>query len=171
MILRIAHTWDGTPLGDDEIATVEANIQDGGAAVVVTVTAPYHGDPAPPAPAGSTDRLWEYEAVELFLLGRDDAYLEIELGPHGHHLVLQLRGRRNVVAHGLAIGYHAAIGRARWRGHAVIPRALLPDHVTRGNAYALHGVGPGRRHLAACPVPGPAPDFHRLDRFGSIVLR
>ncbi len=170
MILRIAHTWDGTPLGDDEIATVEAVVHDGDAAVVVTIAAPYHGDPAPPAPAGSTDRLWEYEAVELFLLGRDDAYLEIELGPHGHHLALQLRGRRNIVGHGLAIRYAAAIDGDRWSGRAVVPQALLPDQVTRGNAFALHGVGPERRHLAAFPVPGPAPDFHRLDRFGPIVL-
>jgi len=35
--------------------------------------------------------------VEAFFLGTDDRYLEVEVGPHGHYLVLQLHGSRNLV--------------------------------------------------------------------------
>jgi hypothetical protein len=39
-------------------------------------------------------------------------YIEIELGPHGHHLVLLLDGVRNAVAKLLPIKYNAAIGKS-----------------------------------------------------------
>ena len=41
----------------------------------------------------------------------------------------------------------------------------LPPDLCAANVYAIHGQGPSRRYLAWHPVPGPAPDFHRLDRF------
>jgi hypothetical protein len=56
-------------------------------------------------------------------------------------------------------------------GAAWIPRAWLPRGADRVNAYAIHGRGPSRRYLAAFPVPGDQPDFHRLDRFGALALR
>ena len=37
-------------------------------------------------------------------------YVEIELGPHGHHIVLLLDGERNAVAKLLPIQYDAVIG-------------------------------------------------------------
>ena len=37
-------------------------------------------------------------------------YIEIELGPHGHHIVLLLDGVRNAVAKLLPIQYEATIG-------------------------------------------------------------
>lgn len=166
MFLLIDKTWDGVPIAPDEIARVE--LIAGPAGITVSVDAPYHGDPPPPGPPGSTDGLWKHEVVEIFLLGRSDAYLEVEMGPHGHHLVLKLRGARNVVRRGLPLRYHARIEGRRWRGVAAIPRALLPDGLDRDNAYAIHGAGPSRRHLAAHPVPGPRPDFHRLDAFGPL---
>lgn len=161
--LVVAHTWDGAPVGADERASVDLVLGDG--VLRVDVEAPWHGDPPPPGPPGPTPRLWEFEVVELFLLGADERYLELELGPHGHQLALQLRGRRNVEAQGLALAYAAARQGARWRGSARVPRAWLPPGLGAANAYAIHGRGAGRRHLAAHPVPGPAPDFHRLDAF------
>ena len=53
----------------------------------------------------------------------------------------------------------------RWRGHARLGLDLLPPPPLRLNAFALHGTGEARRHLAAIPVPGPTPDFHRLALF------
>ncbi len=38
----------------------------------------------------------------------------------------------------------------------------------RANLYAIHGVGTARRHLAMTPVPGEAPDFHRLEYFARL---
>jgi len=129
------------------------------------VDAPFHGDPPPAAAPGPVDRLWDYEVVELFLLGEDERYLEIELGPGGHHLVLALAGRRELVASGLPLDFAAHIDGARWSGRASLPLHRLPPGLRAANAYAIHGTGPARRHLAAHPVPGPLPDFHRLDAF------
>ena len=168
MTLRVSFTWDGNPLEASETSEVRCFIEND--ELTVLVDAPFFGDPSPHTNPGSTDRLWEYEVVELFLLGRDDHYLEIELGPHGHYLVLQLHGRRNVVRKDLTIRYETEIldKDKRWRGAALVPLSYLPPDIGRANAYAIHGVGDKRRYLAAFPVPGPGPDFHRLPAFGKI---
>jgi hypothetical protein len=163
-VLRIARLWSGDPAPASEHVEVRAHLD--AEALAVEVDAPFHGDPAPPAPPGPTDRLWEHEVVELFLLGEGERYLEIELGPLGHHLVLSLHGRRRVERQGMAIEYAARRRGGRWSGRARVPIAWLPPGLRACNAYAIHGAGPARRHLAAFPVPGPEPDFHRLERFG-----
>ena len=166
ILLRVERTWDGSPVAPDEIATVELEPRDG--ALVVRVDAPYHGDPPPAFPPGPTERLFEHEAVEVFLLGSDESYVELEMGPHGHHLALLLRGRRHVIARGLPLDYLARIEGERWRGTAVVPYAWLPAGLGRVNAFAVHGEREARRHLAAFPVPGDRPDFHRLEAFGTL---
>ena len=166
--LAIASTWDGLAVGPDEAA--DLSIAADGDGLLIEVRAPFHGDPAPAGPPGPTPALWEHEVVELFVLGPDDRYTEIELGPHGHHLVLRLAGRRNPVAQGLPLAYTAAVDGDRWRGQARVQRALLPPGPHRVTAYANHGVGPARRSLAWTPVPGLAPDFHRLDCFPVVAL-
>lgn len=168
MELLIATSWDGSPVRVDEQVVVTcaalANV------VTVEVQAPFHADPAPLSSPGRTDRLWEYEVIELFLLGDDNRYLEVELGPHGHYLALQLYGRRHVERRALLLDYSAKISGDRWRGTAHLPTAWLPEGLCRGNAYAIHGTGEERRYLAAHPVPGPTPDFHRLECFGTLRL-
>ncbi len=164
--LVVACTWDGVPVGPDEHATLELQLE--GEELRVRVEAPFHGDPAPHGPPGPCDGLWEYEAVELFLLGADERYLELELGPFGHHLLLELHGARRRVAGPLALDYAAERRGARWSGRARLPRARLPRDLHAANAYALHGIGAERRYLAAQPVGGAAPDFHRLERFAPL---
>lgn len=166
MTLRISFTWDGKPIPAAEVSQVRCFIENG--ELTVLVDAPFFNDSPPPAKPGSTDELWEHEVVELFLLGRDERYLEIELGPHGHYLVLQLHGRRNVTEKGLPIRYETEILGDRWRGAAIVPLPYLPAEIQRANAYAIHGERGRRHHLAAFPVPGSGPDFHRLDAFGEI---
>ena len=58
----------------------------------------------------------------------------------------------------------------RWRGHARIPKAWLPPGCDRVNAFAIHGQGDDRRHLAWRPAGGEKPDFHRLEAFGALAL-
>jgi hypothetical protein len=113
--------------------------------------------------------LWEHEVVELFLLGPEARYTEIELGPAGHYLVLQLRGVRNVVASDAAIDFEAHVEGDRWRGRARVPRALLPEPVLSGNAHAIHGQGADRRYLSAFPADAERPDFHRLESFHPLL--
>jgi hypothetical protein len=223
--IPIARHWDGEPAAPSECAELALSRTED--TLIVRVDAPFHDDPAPPGSPGPTDLLWDYEVVELFLLAQPDHYLEIELGPHGHHLVLELRGRRQPVRRGRELGElrfdteidmqlgaqignqirnqigrrigaqidaprDAAIGAgigtpsdqeidtqsdagidaksdpARWRATARIPLGWLPRGTSHANAYALHGCGAARRHLAWQPVPGPLPDFHRLDCFAPL---
>ena len=161
--LCVGATWDGRPIDADEQARLTLTV--GQAEIRVTIDAPFHDDPRPSAPPGPTDGLWDYEVVELFLLGADQHYTEVEFGPHGHHPVLQLEGARQPVARCLPMAYRATIDGARWRGEARLARKLLPPGRLRVNAYAIHGAAEERRYLAMTPVPGASPDFHRLACF------
>lgn len=138
--------------------------------LALSIDAPFANDPPPAGPAGPTPRLWDYEVVELFLLGAEDHYLELEFGPHGHYLALFLEGRRNCTRSDLKIDYNAEIRGVRWYGDARIPLEHLPAGLERANAYAIRGVGPQRRYMAAASVPGAQPDFHRLQYFTPIDL-
>lgn len=159
----IDRTWDAAAARPDEVVRVAARRDADG--LRLEIEAPFHDDPPPAAPPGPTPALWEHEVVEVFLLAPDERYLEVELGPHGHHLVLALRGRRRIEREQLAIGYHAIRSGGRWQGEAAVPAALLPRGADHWNAYAIHGTGSHRRYLAHAPVPGEQPDFHRLDAF------
>jgi hypothetical protein len=163
MRLSIASTWDGHPIPTEQVAHLDARLD--GDDLVVLVDAPFAGDPPPPVPAGGVWKLWESEVVELFVLGADGhRYLEIELGPYGHHLVLELEGVRNIVRAPIPIQYVARRSR-RWTGEARMPRTLLPSPPFRANAYR-HA---GGTFYAASPV-GPERDFHQLDRFVPVDL-
>ncbi len=164
--LVVGSTWDGDPVGPDEAAHLRLRRESD--VLTVEVEAPFHGDPAPPSAPGPHVGLWEHEVVELFVAGSGAAYLEVELGPHGHHLVLRLADVRRVAEHSLPLDYRAERSGARWRGTARVPAAWLPPGPLRGNAYAIHGVGAARRYLAAHAVPGAAPDFHQPKRFAPL---
>lgn len=173
MHFGIDTTWDGKAVHAEERVVLDLTRETcesgAGADWIFELDAPFHGDPPPPVPAGPTRGLWNHEVVELFLLAPPDHYLEIELGPHGHHQALELRGVRRPVREGLPLDFRATIDRSRWRGRARIPQALVPDGVARLNAFAIHGLGEHRRHLAFRPVPGPEPDFHRLEHFADLA--
>ena len=159
--LPIQHTWDGHALATNEVARVELELGD--IEITLRVDAPFHDDPPP-----GRDELWMHEVVELMLVGADDIYLEIELSPHGRHLVLFLNGVRIVTHRDVTLDFRAEIAANRWRGVARIPLGWLPAETRRVNAFAMHGTGPSRRYLAWKPTSGPRPDFHRLAEFGSL---
>ncbi len=164
--VAVASTWDGEAAREGEIARVSVLLDARG--LLLEIDAPFHGDPAPDGPPGPTDRLWEHEVVEVFVLGEGERYTEVEIGPAGHHLVLRLEGRRSAVATKLPLDLRATIDGARWTATA----RLAPEHVPPGphrfNAYAIHGVGDERRYLAWKPTRGDAPDFHRLEVFAPL---
>lgn len=186
--LEVGHTWDGHPLPPEQRTRIWLEAGPDGEHLRLLVDAPFHGDPAPAAAIGPTPRLWEHEVVELFVAGAEGPagvhYTEVELSPHGHHLVLRFEGVRRVVEEGLPLPFRTwlpAVAEApRWRGEAVLPRPYLPPPVPgpapyRANAYAIHGTaGPdaaGRRsYRAAHPLPGAAPDFHQPHRFPPFPL-
>ena len=162
--LRIERFWNGDPAPAQDWITLHLILDEGG--LTIRVDAPFYGDPvAPEAPVGSIDKLWEHEVVEVFLLGDDEHYTEIEMAPSGHYLVLQLQGVRNPVRTELPLNFKAEIQGNRWRGEAVIDRNLLPLGSLKMNATAIHGSGLDRSYLSWIPLAGDAPDFHQIDRF------
>jgi hypothetical protein len=122
------------------VLTLSRANNDVGCDLLVDIDAPFHGDASPSSAAGPTPGLWDFEVVELFLLGAGDRYLELEFGPHGHWLALQLEGRRNIVRtenSQRAVQFEAMRSAGRWRGTARIDASLLPDDLARANAYAM----------------------------------
>ena len=158
--LKIERTWDGERVGADEAVAVAIEL--GETELLLQVDAPFYDDPPP-----DSDDLWAYEVVELMLVGAGDTYVEVELSPHGHYLVLFLRGERNVVHRGVVLDYRADIEGSRWRGVAHLPIGWLPLETNRLNAFAMHGARRKRRYLAWRPTGGQHPDFHRLAKFGA----
>jgi hypothetical protein len=170
--LRVDRTWSGEPVAPEHRA--ELRLEGAGEDLLVRVDAPFHGDPPPSGPPGPTPGLWELEVVELFVAGEGPTdeveYLEVELSPQGHHLVLRLAGVRRVVESGLRLDFRASIDGGRWRGSARLPRAWLPPPPHRAAAFALHGGGAARRYLSSLTLPGDAPDFHQPHRFPLVEL-
>jgi len=164
--LLVAQTWDGQPAPRSDWVKVDLalSLED----ILVTIDAPFHGDAPPPTPPGPTPGLWNHEVVELFLLGEGDHYLELELGPHGHFLVLELVGRRHVVREIPTLDYRVRQLGDRFIGQARIPLAWLPAGVHSLNAYAVYGAEDARQYLAWRGAPGHRPDFHRLETFGAL---
>lgn len=165
---RVERLWNGEPSPWQADLHLEPHLEPAGG-LRLTIEARYWGDPAPNGPPGRHPTLWQHEVVELFLLGDDQRYLEIEIGPHGHWLALQLAGRRNVVA---TPDLHCRIHRLddRWTAELQLPRAILPKGLHAANAYAIHGTEHARSYHATYPAPGLRPDFHRLDTFGPLIL-
>jgi len=151
-----------------------------GRGMVVKFDAPFYNDP-PISDTVPIDRpflgLWNYEVVEAFFLGNDEEYLEIELGPKGHYVLLLLKGPNNLITYQLPLTNYSAICSTvsgRWLGEAFIPGEYFPCNITKFNAFGMHGSEPTNRvHVALFPVPHgkyEAPDFHRLEAFGPISL-
>lgn len=171
MDFKIEHTWDGFPVKHEPVF-VRLNPGDGG--VMMEVSAPFFNDP--PAPLGEPGKpyneLWDYKVVETFFLNDiTEQYLEVELCPHGQHLVLLLSGRRNVWKQELALSYKVSRGVTKWEGRAYLPWSYFPPSVTKFNSFAIHGSKDKRNYEALYPVPqhelqqGQKPDFHRLEYF------
>jgi hypothetical protein len=165
VLLTIATCYDGVACEPGEQVHLEIRASED--ELRVAVDAPYFADPPPAAPVGPTEQLYNHEVVELMLLGSGDRYLELELSPHGHYLVLELHGERHIVRQGMPMAYRAEVDGSRWRGEAHVPRTWLPPACERLNAYAMHGEGAERRYLAWRPPRGARPDFHRLTSFGA----
>lgn len=159
----VGRLWDGSAAAPGEHVALALVAEPVSGQLRVKIDAPFHGDPTPPGPPGHTPGLWDFEVVELFLFGDDGRYLELEFGPHGHHLALELHGVRTVVRQVPGISYRSEVSGGRWRGEAEVDGALIPDGATRWNAHAIHGVGAARRYLSAHPARGQRPDFHRPD--------
>ncbi|XP_054248354.1 UPF0462 protein C4orf33 homolog isoform X1 [Indicator indicator] len=176
MDFTVNHTWDGLPLSHEPV-TIGLKLDSAG--LLMEVNAPFFNDP--PAPLGEAgkpfSRLWDYEVVEAFFLSdRTEQYLEVELCPHGQHLVLLLSGRRRVLKEALPLEFEVTRMKTKWEGRAHLPWNYFPPCTNKFNAFAIHGSGEARIYEALHPVPqhelqeGQKPDFHRLEFFKDLNL-
>nr|XP_055131889.1 UPF0462 protein C4orf33 homolog isoform X5 [Symphalangus syndactylus] len=165
MDFKIEHTWDGFPVKHEPVF-IRLNPGDRG--VMMDISAPFFNDP--PAPLGEPGKpfneLWDCEVVEAFFLNDvTEQYLEVELCPHGQHLVLLLSGRRNVWKQELPLSFRVSRGETKWEGKAYLPWSYFPPNVTKFNSFAIHGSEDQRSYEALYPVPqhelqqGQKPDF------------
>lgn len=177
--LVVDQHWDGTPVAPSSQATLTL-LDRPGHGLDVQVDAPRFHDPLPPAPPGRLDGLWAYEVVELFLLGEDERYLEVEVGPGGHHLALAFAGQRVRVDDDVPIqvirtddpstdGTRAD----RWTARFVIAEANLPPGWREGgrrcNAYTIHGAPDARCYAVAHVLGTQQPDFHAIAAFPTLT--
>jgi hypothetical protein len=164
--LTVASNWGGSAVAERDVTTVRVAEATGGG-LIVEIDAPFRGDAAPASLPGPTDRLYEFEVVELFLAAAEhpERYLEVELSPHGHHFVLRFEGVRNAAEKALQIPYTARIEGERWRGAAFLAAELLPPGECTANAFALSGPAGARRHSLAHPLPGARPNFHQPEAY------
>ncbi|XP_028401964.1 UPF0462 protein C4orf33 homolog [Dendronephthya gigantea] len=165
----IENTWHGDAIKSHDPVKLTLSASADNKYIVVKVDAPFFNDPGiPNAPAGEPcPQLWDYEVVEIFFLGEDTKYLEVELCPHGQHLVLMLKGIKNIIKDELELQYTVEKSEKRWTGEAKIPVEYLPPNVTLLNAYAIHGSGESRQYEALYPANKEfdQPNFHRLQFF------
>lgn len=165
----IKTTWDSRKLDESDFVKISFKKSlSHEKEVIMTIDAPFYGDPPPNAPIGPLFRLWDYEVMEVFILGDDNRYLEIEIGPHGHHLVLLLDGYRIIKVHSLELKYEWKVENRRWTGKVLIPQDYFPKGASKLNCYAIHGQGESRVYSSLFPTEENKfrdPEFHRLDYF------
>ena len=153
--------WDGTPCADERlyaeiwVTKVEKGLR-------IRVQAPeLENQKIPDAPKEArVDGLWNYDVVELFFVGKDGKYLEVELGAGGHYLVLGFKGVRNLEndykEFATDIRYSQAVP-GMWQSGITIPWEMLPKELAGFNAFAITD----GQFLAMNAVPGNEPDFHQ----------
>ncbi|XP_048778108.2 UPF0462 protein C4orf33 homolog [Ostrea edulis] len=171
--VAITKTWNNLDVNHPPVRLVLAKATGG---LEIRVNAPFFNDPSNPGgqPGQPFNGLWDYEVAEAFFLNDRNQYIEIELCPHGQHLVLLLKGYRDSFASQLPMQFSSSINNDTWTGTAFVPDSYFPPKITKFNAYAIHGSGTGRTYEALYPTPNGKytdPDFHRLEYFHAINFR
>jgi hypothetical protein len=126
-------------------------------------------------------RLYQEDCVELFLApdpARPSRYYEIELGPAGHFLDLEVDRERKVenvawssgvvVATSSDAAARTAVIEARFTAPEIVA-ALKPGARLPLALFRMDGKAP-RRYLAWRPPRSKKPNFHVPEAFGTLVI-
>jgi len=176
LTLEVSREWGGRPL---ERPWAQVGLSLTPTHLTLQLSALWTQAPPPGPPPGPLWALWEREVIECFIVGEAGHYLELELGPYGHHLAIYLSGVRSPERWCLPVDLRCerapeAKALGRWRAEARVSRALLPPPISsetattdhyRINAFACHQLKGHPRYLLASPLEGARPDFHQPTRF------
>ncbi|KAM5191502.1 UPF0462 protein C4orf33 homolog [Mantella aurantiaca] len=176
---KITTTWDSKLVLHEPVTIMFKPHPNG---LLMEVNALFFNDPSAPSgePGKPFNGLWDYEVVESFFLNSQTTqYLEVELCPHGQHLVLLLSGVGNAFMKQLPLKFSADVTSdwGKWHGTALIPWSYFPPGVDMMNSYAIHGSGIGRVYESLYPIPpeeiseGQGPNFHHLEYFKAFKLK
>jgi hypothetical protein len=164
--IAINKTWNGEELPIQHHANVMLTMDKGH--LMIEIDAPFYDGRRPQTPAGFTDGLWNFDVVELFIVGKKQRYIELEFGPYGHYLGYRFNGVRNKNGVLSEIDYVATIVDNRWHAKASIPQSTLPLKETAGwrlNGTAIHGATNARVYHSHTTLTGDTPDYHQPDLF------
>ncbi|MEK7620560.1 MAG: hypothetical protein AAB413_04980 [Patescibacteria group bacterium] len=168
LTLRVDRLWDGKVCPDDRL-WANAYVSQTKEGLRIRVEAPMlHDQKVPDAPMGSrVEGLWDYDVVELFLVGPGHTYLEIELGAGGHFLVLgfdSIRHRSDAFENFAPVLRFEKTGEKLWKSSFTIPWKMIPENLRALNAFAIMA----GQFLSYSSVPGEQPDFHQPDHYPAL---
>ncbi len=174
--------WRGAPSGPETIARL-AWSED---ALFFSFDCAYEDLVVDASAATDTEHpeLYRFDAVEVFLdpdLATPSTYVELEVGPRGHFLDIDVdrdRRPRGVVAwsSGMTVSTTVDAAARRYRIETRVPAAALgrprlaPAELRIG-LYRLAGRADARRYLARFPTGTARPSFHVPERFGHLLLQ
>ncbi|TAL50165.1 hypothetical protein EPN81_03545 [Patescibacteria group bacterium] len=168
--LQIDRLWDGSTCPDDRLHA-DAFVSQTKEGILFRVDAPMlYDQKVPDAPMGTrVEKLWEFDVVELFLVGPGHRYLEVELGAGGHFLALgfdSIRHPCDVFESFSPVLRFEKTSEKLWKSSLTIPWKMVPENLRALNAFAIMA----GQFLAYSPVPGQQPDYHQPDRYPSVSL-
>ncbi|HAU65809.1 MAG: hypothetical protein UT30_C0010G0029 [Candidatus Uhrbacteria bacterium GW2011_GWF2_39_13] len=169
--LKIEHLWDGSLCVDERLWADVSLVQNKQGLLIKTRSLILGNQNIPQAPTGTrVEGLWNYDVVEVFLVGPGHQYLEIELGAGGHFLVLGFDSIRHC-SHTFEMFYPQIYFKQSsehyWSNEILIPYHMIPENIRAINAFAILS----GQFLAYAPVPGEKPDFHQPDHFPFFALQ
>lgn len=142
--------------------------------IIIEVDAPFYNDPPPPPPSTPSsslssspykyEHLYKHEVVEIFLSSFCDnekdndndsssptdtsrPYLEVQLGPHGHYMIVYFTNEGDFANQDLGIELDTLPlttidhSLSRWHSRLILPNYLLPDSITVTTADDLDQSG------------------------------
>jgi hypothetical protein len=163
MLFEVTKLYNGQPCPDANYYT-QVTVERRADGLFITAQTPvFPKRHEPNTPPGRLDGLWDYDVSEIFFVGDDGKYLEVELGTRGHYLVLafdDIRQRSNDFAdadfqHEYQADEHGATS------SILIPNSALPANIVKANAFLIAG----GYFMAYSPLPGDEPDFHQPKNF------
>ena len=169
--IRVDRLWNGDQCPDERVHCVfDLSITSEGLCVQ-TESPILHEQriPTEAAIGSRVEELWNFDVVELFLVGPGHQYLEIELGAGGHFLILcfdRIRHQSKDYKNFQPILQFHKTQQKTWVSKLTIPWKIIPENLRALNAFMISS----GQFLAYSPLPGDKPDFHQPDFYPTISV-